>query len=39
MSYVEVKDLHVSIEEKEILTGLDLNIDKGEVHAIMVPTA
>jgi Fe-S cluster assembly ATP-binding protein len=37
MSYVEVKDLHVSIEEKEILTGLDLNIDKGEVHAIMGP--
>jgi Fe-S cluster assembly ATP-binding protein len=37
MAYLEVKDLHASIEGKEILTGLTLNIDKGEVHAIMGP--
>ena len=30
-----VKDLHVSVEGKEILKGLDLTINKGEVHAIM----
>src|SRR5919204_7056010 len=37
MAYLEVRDLHASIEGKEILTGLTLNIDKGEVHAIMGP--
>jgi len=37
MSYLEVKDLHVSIDGKEILSGLNLAIDKGEVHAIMGP--
>ncbi len=37
MSFLEVKDLHTSIEGKEILTGLSLSINKGEVHAIMGP--
>ena len=37
MVFLEIKDLHASIEGKEILTGLSLNIDKGEVHAIMGP--
>lgn len=37
MAFLEVKDLHVSIEGKEILSGLNLSIDKGEVHAIMGP--
>ena len=37
MAFLEIKDLHASIEGKEILTGLSLNIDKGEVHAIMGP--
>jgi Fe-S cluster assembly ATP-binding protein len=37
MSFLEVKDLRVSIDGKEILSGLDLNINKGEVHAIMGP--
>jgi Fe-S cluster assembly ATP-binding protein len=32
-----VKDLHVSVEGKEILKGLDLEVRKGEVHAIMGP--
>ncbi|MBU62337.1 MAG: Fe-S cluster assembly ATPase SufC [Opitutae bacterium] len=37
MSYLEIKDLRVKIEEKKILRGLNLNIPKGEVHAIMGP--
>jgi Fe-S cluster assembly ATP-binding protein len=37
MSSLEVKDLRVSIDGKEILSGLNLNINKGEVHAIMGP--
>ena len=37
MSFLEVKDLRVSIDGKEILSGLNLNINKGEVHAIMGP--
>ena len=32
-----VKDLHVSVEGKEILKGLSLEIAKGEIHAIMGP--
>ena len=32
-----VKDLHVSVEGKEILKGLDLELRKGEVHALMGP--
>ena len=32
-----VKDLHVSVEGKEILKGLSLEINKGEVHALMGP--
>ena len=34
---VEIKDLHASINGKEILKGINLNIKKGEVHAIMGP--
>jgi Fe-S cluster assembly ATP-binding protein len=34
---LEVKDLHVSIGTKEILKGLNLQIKKGEVHAIFGP--
>jgi Fe-S cluster assembly ATP-binding protein len=37
MTFLEVKDLHVSIDGKEILSGLNLNVEKGEVHAIMGP--
>jgi Fe-S cluster assembly ATP-binding protein len=32
---LEIKDLKVKIGEKEILTGLNLNIKDGEVHALM----
>jgi Fe-S cluster assembly ATP-binding protein len=37
MNALEIKDLHVSIGEKEIIRGLTLTIPKGEVHAIMGP--
>ncbi len=35
--FLEIKDLSVKIENKNILKGLNLNINKGEVHAIMGP--
>ena len=34
---LEIKNLHAGIEGKEILKGLNLQIEKGEVHAIMGP--
>ena len=34
---LEIKNLHVSVEGKEILTGVDLSVNKGEVHALMGP--
>lgn len=37
MSELVVKNLHVSIEGKEILKGLNLTIKAGEIHAIMGP--
>lgn len=37
MSELQIKDLHVNIEEKEILKGVSLDISQGEVHAIMGP--
>jgi len=37
MSELVIKNLHVSIEGKEILKGLDLSIKQGEIHAIMGP--
>ncbi|MCR4750624.1 MAG: Fe-S cluster assembly ATPase SufC [Lachnospiraceae bacterium] len=35
--FLEVKDLHVSVQDKEILHGIDLNIKKGEIHVLMGP--
>jgi len=32
-----VKDLYVSVEDKQILKGINLQVNKGEVHAIMGP--
>ncbi|MBQ9425478.1 MAG: Fe-S cluster assembly ATPase SufC [Erysipelotrichaceae bacterium] len=37
MQKLEIKDLHVSAGEKEILKGIDLTVEKGEIHAIMGP--
>jgi Fe-S cluster assembly ATP-binding protein len=37
MALLEVRNLHVEIEDKKILNGLDLTVNKGEVHAIMGP--
>jgi Fe-S cluster assembly ATP-binding protein len=37
MSQIEIKNLHVKIEGKEILKGVDLTIKQGEIHAIMGP--
>ena len=37
MPLLEVKNLHVEIDGKKILDGLDLVVNKGEVHAIMGP--
>lgn len=37
MSELVIKNLHVSIEDKEILKGLDLAVKQGEIHAIMGP--
>jgi Fe-S cluster assembly ATP-binding protein len=37
MSQLEIKNLHVSIEDKEILKGLSLTVNQGEIHAIMGP--
>ena len=37
MSQLEIKNLHVNVEGKEILKGVDLIIEQGKVHAIMGP--
>jgi Fe-S cluster assembly ATP-binding protein len=36
-STLEIKDLHVSIEGKRILKGVNLKVSQGEIHAIMGP--
>jgi Fe-S cluster assembly ATP-binding protein len=37
MALLEVKDLKVRVEEREILHGLTLTVNEGEIHAIMGP--
>jgi Fe-S cluster assembly ATP-binding protein len=37
MALLEIKDLRVSVAGKEILRGLDLTVQAGEVHAVMGP--
>jgi Fe-S cluster assembly ATP-binding protein len=34
---LHIEDLHVEVEGREILKGLNLSVDKGEIHAIMGP--
>src|ERR1700694_5367451 len=37
MADLEIKDLHVRTEDREILRGVDLEINRGEIHALMGP--
>jgi Fe-S cluster assembly ATP-binding protein len=37
MADLEIRNLHVRIEEREILRGVNLTVDRGEVHALMGP--
>ncbi len=37
MADLEIRNLHVSAEDKQILKGLDLEVSKGEIHALMGP--
>ena len=37
MAFLEVKNLHVEVENKKILNGLTLSVEKGQVAAIMGP--
>src|SRR6185369_14946650 len=34
---LEIKNLHANVDDKEILRGIDLTVNSGEVHAIMGP--
>src|SRR6201993_686867 len=38
MHLLEVKNLHVEVDGKKILDGLELSVGKGSVHALMGPT-
>ena len=37
MADLEIRNLHVTAEDKQILKGVDLTVDKGETHALMGP--
>jgi len=37
MADLEIRNLHVRAGDKQILRGLDLTVDKGEIHALMGP--
>lgn len=37
MSLLEIKDLHVTVDNHEILRGINLKVNRGEVHSIMGP--
>jgi Fe-S cluster assembly ATP-binding protein len=37
MAELEISDLHVRIEDREILKGVNLSVDRGEIHALMGP--
>ena len=37
MAKLEINNLHVEIEGKQILKGVNLTVNSGEVHAIMGP--
>lgn len=37
MADLKIRDLHVQVEDKVILKGVTLNVNKGEIHALMGP--
>src|SRR5438094_2365611 len=37
MSSLQIRDLHVSIADQEIIRGLSLDVETGKIHAIMGP--
>jgi Fe-S cluster assembly ATP-binding protein len=37
MSLLEIRNLHVRADDKEILKGVDLSVGRGEIHALMGP--
>ncbi len=37
MSLLEIRNLHATVEGKEILKGINLTVNEGEIHAIMGP--
>jgi Fe-S cluster assembly ATP-binding protein len=37
LAELEIRNLHAKVEDKEILKGLDLDVEKGKVHALMGP--
>ena len=37
MSLLEIKNLHANVDNHEILKGIDLTVNAGEVHSIMGP--
>lgn len=39
MADLVIRDLHVSVDGKQILKGIDLEVSRGEVHALMGPNA
>src|SRR5208282_294915 len=37
MARLEIRDLHASVEGREILNGVNLTVNQGEIHALMGP--
>jgi Fe-S cluster assembly ATP-binding protein len=37
LAELEIRNLHVKVEDKQILRGIDLDVEKGKVHALMGP--
>ena len=37
MAFLKIIDLHASVGDKEILKGINLEIGRGEIHAVMGP--